>query len=65
MTDFSVGILIGAVVFAASVSAVFLIIYVRRKKRKRTLKGNVSRAESITGNPDNTVVIYISNILKE
>lgn len=59
MTDFSVGILVGAVVFAASASAVFLIIYVRRKNRKRTLNGNVSRAESITGNPGNAVVIYV------
>lgn len=65
MTDFSVGILVGAIVFATSASAVFLIIYVWREKRKRTLNVNVSRTESITGNPDNTVVIYISNISKE
>lgn len=52
MTDFSVGILVGVVMFAAFVSGVYLIIHVRRKKRKRPVNENEigSGAGSITGN---------------
>ncbi|CAC5368629.1 unnamed protein product [Mytilus coruscus] len=56
-----VGILVGVVVFAAFMSAVFLIIYVRRKKRKRTRNTNGSIAGSNTGLDDNVPLMGLDD----